>query len=199
MVGKNGRLSILENAEALFREHGYKPVSLADIARAVGIRKPSIYHHFPEGKEQLFVEVQLRVFARVREWISEAIDRSPEQLRDRLSAAVQELARRKPLYVLSMVHHDMPELSSENRRALSTASYEAVMLPIVAVIKDAQDRGEARRLDAHAVAGSVIAIVEGNTIAHAAGYAREPLARMMDQSIDLLLHGLEIKQDTIVQ
>jgi AcrR family transcriptional regulator len=30
---------------------------LEEVARAVGITKPALYYHFPEGKEQLFVEI----------------------------------------------------------------------------------------------------------------------------------------------
>lgn len=38
---------ILKTAEALMIERGYSAFSYADIAEAVGIKKPSIHHHFP--------------------------------------------------------------------------------------------------------------------------------------------------------
>ncbi|MBW3113107.1 MULTISPECIES: TetR/AcrR family transcriptional regulator [Bacillaceae] len=40
----------------LFGQKGYEDTSLAEIAREVGIKKPSIYNHFT-SKEDLFVEV----------------------------------------------------------------------------------------------------------------------------------------------
>ena len=40
----------------LFGQKGYEDTSLAEIAREVGIKKPSIYNHF-RSKEDLFVEV----------------------------------------------------------------------------------------------------------------------------------------------
>ena len=44
---------ILEQALALFSAHGYDAVTVGDIARAVGIKAPSLYNHFP-GKQAIF-------------------------------------------------------------------------------------------------------------------------------------------------
>lgn len=44
---------ILEKALALFSAHGYDAVTVGDIARAVGIKAPSLYNHFP-GKQAIF-------------------------------------------------------------------------------------------------------------------------------------------------
>ena len=44
---------ILDHALALFTDKGYEGASMDDIARAVGIRKASLYAHF-DGKERIF-------------------------------------------------------------------------------------------------------------------------------------------------
>src|SRR6266550_2463689 len=48
-------------AQALFAERGYRGTSLRDIAKRIGIKAPSLLHHFP-SKQQLYLAVLDKMF-----------------------------------------------------------------------------------------------------------------------------------------
>jgi len=55
-MAKVNREEIIDAAVRLFNQNGYHATSMQDIARAVSIKKPSLYHHF-ESKEAILLEV----------------------------------------------------------------------------------------------------------------------------------------------
>jgi AcrR family transcriptional regulator len=53
----------------LFREKGFDGASLSEISETTGLGKSSLYHHFPDGKE----EMGLRVLAHLEEQLEAAL------------------------------------------------------------------------------------------------------------------------------
>jgi len=49
---------LVDVAEGLIEQHGYKGFSFDDLAREVGIKKPSVHHHFPTKAELATVVAQ---------------------------------------------------------------------------------------------------------------------------------------------
>lgn len=48
---------VLHRLSCVFRDVGYDGASLADLATATGLKKASLYHRFPRGKQQMAEEV----------------------------------------------------------------------------------------------------------------------------------------------
>lgn len=86
------REELLNRLSESFRRHGYEGASMSRIAAATGMGKASLYHHFPEGKEQMAAAV----IDHGRDWFEKNIFRGLETThppRQRLTAMLETLGR----------------------------------------------------------------------------------------------------------
>jgi len=65
MENNNRKKEIIEAAKKRFAKDGYSPTSMDDIARDVGITKPSLYYFF-KGKEEIFSAIIEEVIDEVK-------------------------------------------------------------------------------------------------------------------------------------
>lgn len=81
---------IVDRLFAVFRDRGFEGASLADLSRATGLGKSSLYHHFPEGKTQMAEVVLARAAALVDSAILETAE-AAEPLKVRIRKIVATL------------------------------------------------------------------------------------------------------------
>lgn len=74
----------------VFRDVGFAGASLAKLSEATGLKRASLYHRFPDGKEQMAREVLDRAGAVVEAGILQPLQ-SEEAPRDRITTVVTNL------------------------------------------------------------------------------------------------------------
>ena len=81
--------SLLDAIADVFREHGFEGASLSRLSETTGLQRASLYHRFPEGKEQMAVAVLERVAERFANHVL-----APLAAEGDLRARVRSAARR---------------------------------------------------------------------------------------------------------
>src|SRR5712692_9491913 len=82
-AGEDTQNRILDEAQALFSERGYVGTTVQQVANKLGTTKAALYYHFPQGKEETFVDLMRRHLRRLHEGLEQAIG-SGARIRERL-------------------------------------------------------------------------------------------------------------------
>jgi AcrR family transcriptional regulator len=138
---------ILDGFAEQLLEAGYRGISLQAITDAVGIKRPSMYHHFPGGKEEIYAEVAQRMIDADAALVAAALAEN-ETLEDKLTA-------------LALVHSDDPRktaldqrifdatryVSDETRTVVSTRYVAGLLTPVRKLMADHIASGDLRDED----------------------------------------------------
>ncbi len=183
------RERVLVAAERLFRERGYQVVTLRDIAQEVGLRHTSLYHHFPHGKEELFVEVTTRRMQGYRAGLEEAIQGAGSDWLERLRAAATWLLAQSAMHLGRMMQGDMPQISGEAAEKLRAVIFTSLLGPLDEVFREALARDPQKRQRSATFAGMFLSLIEGiDTLP--SSYITTSRAELVEMVLDLLAHGL---------
>ena len=94
--GLDTRDRVLQVALSLFADRGYRGTSLRDIAKRIGIKAPSLLHHFP-SKQQLYLAVLDQIFNAMED-SARLVMASPggpqEQMRKAIADSIDFIARK---------------------------------------------------------------------------------------------------------
>ncbi len=111
-------------ADTLLHEHGYLGVSMDSIADQIGIRKASLYHHFPQGKDQIMLEIANKHIELNKAGFQNAFD-AGDTVRQRLEAIAGFVFQntRQTHRVLQDTMHFLP---LEHQQTLGTDFYNHI-------------------------------------------------------------------------
>jgi AcrR family transcriptional regulator len=105
MRDKDRRDRILRVAEELFAEKGYNKASMREIAERLGIKKPSLYHHF-RNKEEIYYTIIAGIYQQVLDEVAAFLDRG-ETIEEMIRLSVDcmiDLWSKHPNYPRILVH-----------------------------------------------------------------------------------------------
>src|SRR5689334_15238098 len=83
---------VLDRLTAAFRQFGYDGASLARLSKATGLGRSSLYHYFPNGKEDMAAAVLANAGARFEETVLAPLRAKDAPPRERLTRMVAGLA-----------------------------------------------------------------------------------------------------------
>ncbi len=99
---KNTKRAIIEVAQKFFSQKSYHKVSMDELAKALNLKKPTIYYYF-KGKKELFFSIWKESFERLEEYIFTRVDKkeSPEEkLKEFIKAHLEFIEEHKDLFLI---------------------------------------------------------------------------------------------------
>lgn len=176
---------IVDRLFTVFRDRGFDGASLADLSRATGLGKSSLYHHFPQGKEQMAEEVLARATGLIDHAILEqARSEAPLKIKARkIVASLEQIysGGRTPCVLGQLA---TAAIGSTARKHLQTAFAHW----ITALAELAREAGmPASR--ARKFAEDWVASLQGSLILQAATGDAGPFERTLKSLLQLASHG----------
>jgi TetR/AcrR family transcriptional repressor of lmrAB and yxaGH operons len=178
------RAALVENAATLFRRQGYAATGLNQILDEADVKAGSLYHHFPQGKQQLAaavvdsagagIEQLLRRFLAADRSVADIVDRWIDLLVAGLAGDQRDGCPIEPIATESV-----------NASPLVRAASARAFNGWCAAIEDRLRSDGWSATDANTVALAVISLIEGALILSriageaAALHAAKPAARLL--------------------
>ncbi|MEL6525270.1 MAG: TetR/AcrR family transcriptional regulator [Chloroflexota bacterium] len=182
------RKLILDTADGLFAQHGYKSVSLRDIARTVDMKHTVIYYYV-ENKEDLYMQVMEQRFTQHQLAMVRVIEEAGDDLREQMQAVAGWLMAQTPTNMSYIMQSDLAELTPENTAKLTRIMFDALRLPLEAAFNEAQAKGVITTNNTGLAAISFVSLMQIVSAINIKAIHEQQQA-IIDNTVDLLLNGL---------
>lgn len=188
----DARERIIAVALRLFSDQGYQAVTVRDIGDALGVRHTSLYHHFPDGKEELFIVVTARRMGNYRQSLEKAIQAAAGDAGDwqaRLRAAAVWLLEQPAMHLERMLQTELSLLSEEGAARLKEIIFTSLLLPVVTILREGLANKPVRLEQSKTIAGMFYSLIVGID-SLPASYIPGTRMDLLDTVLDVFIHGL---------
>ena len=170
---------------SIFREFGYEGASLSKISQVTGLGKASLYHHFPNGKQQMAQEV----LDYLEQWREEHIFIHLQSNASPLSRLEMFTSALKQVYENGHVACILAVLTLSEAHSLFIPQIAPVFTRLIQSIAQVlQDAGITEEKALEHAQDSVIRI-QGSLILSRALQSPEPFSQLMERLPKQLLRG----------
>lgn len=180
--------AIVETAGDLFDRKGFNQTTLQDIADAIGMARPSLYHYF-DNREQILA-AGIDVLTKQRDTITQGLrelDGDPLQRLTALILGLGTLISEHPVWI-RIALRDEAALPAD-ARARDRESRMAYFELLVQTLADGNELGYLRAHDERATALTIIAALTGLQGHYVATIDKSP-EEAMRLAVDVILHGV---------
>src|SRR5947209_17334798 len=149
-AGEDTPNRILDEAQALFSERGYVGTTVQQVAGKLGITKAALYYHFPQGKEEIFIDLMRRHLRRLHEGLEQA-SRSAGTIRERLVAMADWIASNTPAGDVEKLQRELIHGGEAPRASLRNDFRGLIVAAIHDALRQGVEQGELREHDSELV------------------------------------------------
>ncbi|MCQ4129049.1 TetR/AcrR family transcriptional regulator [Rhodococcus erythropolis] len=147
---------VLDAATDLFAVKGYDATSLQDIADAVGVSRPALYHYL-SSKEDLLVMLVERVSKDLADVIEELRNRSDLAPTEKITLLTEQLVQQRAEHPSQFRILDRSEMMlPEEAGAVHARAKRQVLRETIAIIEEGVKKGEFVPVDARTAALSLL-------------------------------------------
>lgn len=172
---------IVDRLFVVFRDRGFEGASLADLSRATGLGKSSLYHHFPEGKTQMAEAVLARAVALIDTAVLD-VAQAPDPLKVRIRKIVAALEQ---LYAGGRTLCILGQLAAADVGAAARQSLQQALEHWIKAIESLARESGMSPVRARAFAEDWVARLQGTLILQAATGSAGAFERALQVLLDL--------------
>jgi AcrR family transcriptional regulator len=184
-TAQDTRTLAIDAADALLHQHGYLGVSMDAIAEAVGIRKASLYHHFPAGKDELILEIANRSSDEGARCFTQALE-SNGGIRSQLTELARAIiGKRQQDY--AVLRDAMRFMASEHQTHIYQEFYNGQFKHLHTALEQAVARGELQTHDTERSTWAFLNLLSEMKLREDETSSEE----LVEFIVTLMLHGLQ--------